>query len=272
MSESKAYLHGFNAEEQSRLYRQALFLENVVYPFVDLSSCKHILETGCGVGAQTEILVRRFPKAKITGIDFSTEQILAAQEHFSEKEAKGEPLRLMEMDATQMQFDGSEGFDGAFLCWVLEHIPQPERVLAELKRVLKPGSPIFISEVLNHTLYLEPASPAIMNFWNLFNTLQLKLGGNPFVGARLGTLLEQSGYAEISIHNNVFYYDRRMPEKRKAMFLYFEELMMSAVPGLLRDKLVTAEMVNEVRNEIRQLLTNPESIFYFVFIQAKAKS
>lgn len=48
--------------------------------------------------------------------------------------------------ATAMPFDDAE-FDAAWSIWVLEHIPNPEAALTEIRRVLKPGG----------LLYLQPA-------------------------------------------------------------------------------------------------------------------
>ncbi len=76
MEEESKYLHGYDTEEQDRLYRQARFLEQIVYDGVDLSMVKHLLEVGTGVGAQSEILLRRFPDLKLTGIDFSKDQLV----------------------------------------------------------------------------------------------------------------------------------------------------------------------------------------------------
>ena len=61
------YLHGFSQEEQERLFRQAAFCEFEVYRNVDLSSVNNLLEVGSGVGAQSEILLRRFPKLQLKG-------------------------------------------------------------------------------------------------------------------------------------------------------------------------------------------------------------
>lgn len=40
-------------------------------------------------------------------------------------------------DATRLEFE-AESFDSAFLCWVLEHVGSPTRVLSEVRRVLHP--------------------------------------------------------------------------------------------------------------------------------------
>jgi SAM-dependent methyltransferase len=35
-----------------------------------------------------------------------------------------------------------EFFDGAFCCWVFEHLHEPARAATEIRRVLRPGSPL----------------------------------------------------------------------------------------------------------------------------------
>ena len=75
------YLHGFSKDEQQRLRDQAEFAEFAVYQNVDFTQSHHILEVGVGVGAQSEILLRRFPKLTISGIDASSKQLAAAQKH-----------------------------------------------------------------------------------------------------------------------------------------------------------------------------------------------
>lgn len=51
------YLHGFSKTEQDRLREQAVFSEQTIYRDIDFSESKNIIEVGCGVGAQTEILL-----------------------------------------------------------------------------------------------------------------------------------------------------------------------------------------------------------------------
>ncbi len=77
-NKSLPYLHGFSPTEQERLRRQAEFAEHAVYRNVDLTDVQHLLEVGCGVGAQTSILLRRFPHLKLTGIDLNDKQLAAA--------------------------------------------------------------------------------------------------------------------------------------------------------------------------------------------------
>jgi len=135
MNDSK-YLHGFSSEEQRRLLIQARHAEFQVFRDIDFYGVDRLLEIGMGVGAQSEILLRRFPEISITGIEISPVQIKTAKRFLNcVPWAKGR-FEILEMDASGMALK-SGSLDGAFLCWILEHVPDPPKVLSEVRRVLK---------------------------------------------------------------------------------------------------------------------------------------
>lgn len=54
------------------------------------------------------------------------------------------PLQsILQMDAQELKF-GDGSFDAVYTSAVFEHLPDPGRVLEEIKRVLKPGGTVFI--------------------------------------------------------------------------------------------------------------------------------
>ena len=75
----QGYLHGFTRQEQDRLKRQARFLEHRIHDRLPFWKARQLLEVGCGVGAQTEILLRHFPELHVTGIDASEYNLARAQ-------------------------------------------------------------------------------------------------------------------------------------------------------------------------------------------------
>jgi len=84
MKRSKGYLHGFTPEEQDRLRRQARIIENLVHEHrLPFQRSRRLLEIGCGVGAQTEILLRHFPELHVTGLDASKTNLDKAREFLS---------------------------------------------------------------------------------------------------------------------------------------------------------------------------------------------
>ena len=129
------YLHGFSANEQERLRKQARLFEPAIFHDIDFRNSRHILEVGSGVGAQSEILLRRFPELRVTGIDLNERQLAAANAHLAQMPWLQERVEFQRANATDLPFE-PRSFDGAFLCWVLEHVPSPARALAEVRRVL----------------------------------------------------------------------------------------------------------------------------------------
>lgn len=265
------YLHGFSPVEQDRLRKQARFAEHTIYQNVNFSTTKKVLEVGCGVGAQSEILLRRFPDLQLTGIDLSDKQLEAAEKSLSKLEfAKGR-YDLYQMSATDIKFD-SESFDGAFLCFVLEHVPDPRRVLSEVRRVLSPGGIIYITEVLNSSFFLDPYSPNTLKYWMAFNDYQYDQKGDPFMGAKLGNLLLQNGYRNIETEVKTWFLDNRHPQKRKEMIEFWRELLLSASDQLVNAKYVDQKTVDGMKTEMQVVANDPNAVFFFSFIQAKARN
>jgi len=264
------YLHGFSEDEQRRLVKQALFAEYTVYQNINFSNVKKLLEVGCGVAAQSQILLRRFPQLHLTGIDLSDKQLAAAEKNLSTNPLAQGRYKIHKMDATQMKFDVEE-FDGAFLCWVLEHVPEPKKVLNEVRRVLRPGSPIYITEVMNSSFFLDPYSPYTWKYWMAFNDYQYDQTGDPFIGAKLGNLLMQCGFREIETTVKTWHLDNRHPQQRKEMIDYWTELLLSAADSLVSAQYVDAETLDGMKKEMAKVARDPDAVFFYSFIQAKAK-
>jgi len=274
MSESSSatdfpYLHGFSPTEQARLVRQARLAESTVFHDVDYTGVRRLLEVGSGVGAQTEILLRRFPDLHATCVDLSAAQIATARASLAEKPWLDGRYTVQQADATDLPFE-PRSFDAAFLCWVLEHVPAPARVLSEVRRVLAPGSVVYATEVMNASFLLDPYSPHTWRYWMAFNDFQIDNGGDPFVGAKLGNLLLAGGFRDVTTQVKTFHFDNREPARRKTMIAFWEELLLSAAEQLVAAGKVTAEVVDGVRTEMRQVQNDPNAVFFYSFVQARA--
>ena len=263
------YLHGFSDDEQDRLYRQARFSEQSIFSTVDFSRQSRLLEVGVGVGAQTEIMLRRFPNLKITGIDRSDRQLEQAARLLAGSAVNNDRFDLRNMDASQLDFEQDE-FDAAFICWILEHASDPARILSEVRRVLKAGSPIVINEVMNSSFFLDPYSPNTWKYWMAYNDFQLEQGGDPFVGAKLGNLLLQQGFDRIETEVKIWHLDNRRPAERRQVINFWTELLLSAADQLLQNECVTIEVVEGTKRELKTVAHDPNAVFYFAFVQARA--
>jgi len=264
-----AYLHGFSAAEQARLVKQARIAESTVFRNIDYTGAQRLLEVGSGVGAQTEILLRRFPDLHVTCVDLNEGQLAAARDNLGRMPWLQDRYALQKADATDLPFE-PRSFDGAFLCWVLEHVPAPARVLSEVRRVLAPGSSVYVTEVMNSSFLLDPYSPNVWRYWMAFNDFQLESGGDPFVGAKLGNLLLAGGYRDVTTEIKTFHFDNREPARRKTMIAFWQDLLLSAADQLLAAGKVTPDIVEGVRHEMRQVQSDPNAVFFYSFVQARA--
>ncbi|MBC7692841.1 MAG: methyltransferase domain-containing protein [Methylotenera sp.] len=264
------YLHGYSSDEQDRLYKQARFLEKSVYEHIDFSQQHQVLEVGCGVGAQTEILLERFPQLFIHGLDASEAQVKRARNHLA-SHLSSNRLKLDVADALHLPFE-EDAFDGAFVCWFLEHVQEPIEILREIRRVMKPSGTIYCNEVLNSSFYVHPYSPATLQYWFAFNDHQWNLKGDPFVGAKLANYLMAAGFQNITTKNLIHHYDNRAPKQRAQFIEYWINLLLSGAAGLIEAGKVTQEIVDEMEQELERLKDDPDAVFFYSWIQAKAQA
>jgi ubiquinone/menaquinone biosynthesis C-methylase UbiE len=263
------YIHGFSSDEQSRLVRQARMFETILFNRIDYSEATRLLEVGCGVGAQTEILLRRFPHLELTGVDRSEAQLARAEQNLAQTAWCTSRYVLQQADATDLPF-ADRSFDAAYLCWVLEHMPSPARVLSEVRRVLSPGAVVYVTEVLNASFFLDPYSPNLLRYWMAFNDHQYDSGGDPFIGAKLGNLLLAGGYRDVQTEVKSLHLDNRQPGKRKQMIEFWEELLLSAAEQLVATGKVDTATVEGMRGELQAVRNDPNAVFFFAFVQARA--
>ncbi len=101
---------------------------------------ERILDVGCGNARDIPPLLER--GSRVLGVDLSPRMILEARRELSKCPFTGFELEVG--DATNMRFPDS-CFDKVLASEVIEHIPDCEKALAEIWRVLKPGGCLVLS-------------------------------------------------------------------------------------------------------------------------------
>ena len=98
------------------------------------------LEVGSGTG-QLQDLIQDY-----TGLDISP----AVRRYYHKP--------FVAASATDMPFPDNT-FDAMWSIWVLEHVPEPERALQEMRRVLKPGGVLFLAPAWHCGPFLAEGYP-----------------------------------------------------------------------------------------------------------------
>jgi SAM-dependent methyltransferase len=116
----------------------------VDFPELKLKPQSVVLDAGCGSGRHLRALAK-IPELKIVGIDRNDAELNEALKAIRNMpDALSDNYLVTRADINKLPFD-SASFDCVICSEVLEHIPEHERALQELVRVLKPQGNLVVS-------------------------------------------------------------------------------------------------------------------------------
>jgi 2-polyprenyl-3-methyl-5-hydroxy-6-metoxy-1,4-benzoquinol methylase len=130
---------------------------------------RSILDVGCGEGVLTEQWADKLGDGRIVGIDLDDPKLKA---EWDKRQRANLEYRVE--DATNLSFADGE-FDMAAAIEVLEHVPDPERTVAEMARVAKqsllvsvPREPLWRGLNMARGAYLKDFgnTPGHINHWS----------------------------------------------------------------------------------------------------------
>src|ERR1051325_4347010 len=94
-----------------------------------------ILDAGCGTGEGSSRLAEMFPRARVLGVDILDDHLALARERYA-----GLGPRLTFEHQSIFELPAPDGtYDFTVCRHVIHSIPHPDRVIAELVRVTRPG-------------------------------------------------------------------------------------------------------------------------------------
>jgi ubiquinone/menaquinone biosynthesis C-methylase UbiE len=261
------YVHGYTVRESVRLVDQATTLADILHFDTVYPAGSNVLEAGCGVGAQTVLLARNSPNAIITAVDVSEESLRAARERvFSQGFTN---VAFHQSDIFHLPY-GDDSFDHLFLCFVLEHLPDPKEALLCLRRVLKRGGTITVIEGDHGSTYFHPESPNARKTIQCLVDIQAKMGGNSLVGRQLYPLLKKSNYDEIWVSPRMIYVDSSKPDLVEG---FTKNTFIAMVEGV-KEQAVRSGLMEEADWDqgIRDLYgtMGEDGTFVYTFFKGKA--
>jgi ubiquinone/menaquinone biosynthesis C-methylase UbiE len=237
---SPDYVHGYSTKESVRLVDQATTLTELLHSDTAYPAGSLVLEAGCGVGAQTVTLAANSPQANFVSVDISEESLAEARRRVQTLGLRNAVFQRA--DIFNLPFADTH-FDHVFVCFVLEHLPNPEEALERLRRVLKPGGTMTVIEGDHGSAYFHPDSVHARRAIQCLIELQRRAGGDSLIGRRLYPLLVKAGFRNVSVSPRMVYSDASRP-----MF----------VDGFTK-KTFTAMVEGVTEQAMAQGLTNEES-------------
>ena len=201
-SPDPAYTMGYDENFQQMLRRRSAE-SHAAYLLPHLKPGDRLLDFGCGPGTISVGLASAVDPGEFHGVDMEESQIEMAR---AAARAGGHANATFHVgDVTALPFEDSY-FDAAHCHAVLMHVPDTAAVLAEVKRVLKPGGIIASRELFVSSSFLEPGGEDVDGAWTTFAKLLQGNGGHPEMGRELKNALLEAGFSDIQASGSFDYF------------------------------------------------------------------
>jgi len=260
------YVHGYSERESERLRDQADAVRSLLHHDTRYPAGSTILEAGCGVGAQTTTLARNSPGARFVSVDISPDSLGQAVD-LVEREGIGNVV-FQRADVYALPFREAT-FDHVFVCFLLEHLVEPTRALAECARVLRPGGTITAIEGDHGSCYFHPETQDAVRAWRCLIEVQARLGGDALIGRRLLPLLDGAGFRETTVSPRMVYCDRTRPGLVDG---FVRKTIIPMVEGVhdraLADRLIDREAWARGIRDFHAVADRADGTFCYAFFKA----
>lgn len=128
-------------------------ISSIVYPeCFPLLPTDQVVNLGCGIGPQAAIYNGSF--ARMVGVDLHQERLDASHVLLAERGVAHYETVCAPVEATGLP---SSSFDKALAIDIIEHLPEPKKILEEAYRLLKPGGQLLVSVPAMHDHYVHAA-------------------------------------------------------------------------------------------------------------------
>ena len=137
------------------------------FKFLDLAKIRTVLELGCGIGFVSAYVAEMY-RFTVFGTDYDPEQIKIARQ--IQPELKH--LNFLVEDAAQLSFEDSK-FDLVISQNVFHHIPEWEKAVREISRVLRSGGYLIWLDLTFPKIIKALFFPIVKNY-GLYTCLEIK--------------------------------------------------------------------------------------------------
>lgn len=120
-----------------------LFGRDTTIAKLDVPASGTLLEVGCGTGRNLLLAHRRFPAARLYGLDISQEMLISARNNFR-GQAHMPEFRVADATSFRPQEFGADGFDRVMISYALSMIPDWQGAIEAAMAAVTPGGELHI--------------------------------------------------------------------------------------------------------------------------------
>jgi len=203
------YTHGHH-ESVLRSHRWRTAENSAAYLLAHLRPGLSLLDVGCGPGTITADLASRVAPGRVTAVEVTSSALSLARAEVGARGLDNVDFDVADVHALDLP-DGA--FDVVHAHQVLQHVADPVRALAEMRRVCRPGGVVAARDSDYAAFTWYPAMPALDEWLALYQRAARANGGEPDAGRRLLSWAQAAGFADVTATASVWCYaspaDRR---------------------------------------------------------------
>ena len=195
------YTHGHHAAVlRSHTWRTAQ--NSAAYLLADLRSGIDLLDAGCGPGTITVDLARLVAPGRVIGLDRAPEVLTQAAAHATEQ---GVAIEWRAGDVYALPFPDAS-FDVVHAHQLLQHLSDPVRALAEMRRVLRPGGLLAARDSDYSCFAWAPLTPLLTRWLEVYGAVARHNSAEPDAGRFLKGWALAAGFPSVHASSSTWTY------------------------------------------------------------------
>jgi len=185
------------AAELNRLEAQVRLVALMELPALrhaGLTEGMHLLDLGCGPGFFAELAAKDLvPDGQVTGVDVDGALLAPAR---LRAEQRGSSIDYILASGVAIPLP-DDSVDFAYARFLFQHLDRPEEVLAEMRRVVRPGGVVMVMDTDDAGLLVHPEPDGFKALIEAAAAAQRSRGGDRTVGRRLKGMVLAAGLEDV---------------------------------------------------------------------------
>lgn len=185
------------AFQAERLRQQAQAIRDMeanILRSAGIQSKHDVLELGCGPGFISNLLAELAPQGSLYAVEPSPTLLAQVEGNVRNKPMRG--LFPIQAYGNHLPIPDSS-IDFSYTRFVLQHIPQPESVISEIHRVMRPNGHFCAVDSDDGLVIFHPEDPRVSQILHTAQTTQAEKGGDRFIGRKLQHMMIHEGFINV---------------------------------------------------------------------------